>query len=175
MLKIEEVKNYKSKLNLFDTQLAIKFVKDEFEKQLAKALCLTRVSAPLFVTNSSGLNDGLNGVEKPVSFNVNYSDDNIEIIHSLAKWKRMALNKYGFKTQTGLYTDMNAIRKDENPDFIHSIYVDQWDWERVIENENRSLSYLKKIVKKIYKEIYKLQLKVSKKFPQFSTNRTKTQ
>ena len=170
MLKIEQIENYKSKLNLFDTQIAIKYVKDEFEKQLAKALNLTRVSAPLFVTHSSGLNDGLNGVEKPVSFNVNYIDDDIEIIHSLANWKRMALKKYNFSSGSGLYTDMNAIRKDENPDFIHSIYVDQWDWERVINKEDRTYSYLKKIVRIIYKQIVNIQTKVSKKFPSLQAN-----
>ena len=170
MLKIEQIENYKSKLNLFDTQIAIKYVKDEFEKQLAKALNLTRVSAPLFVTRSSGLNDGLNGIEKPVSFNVNYIDDDIEIIHSLANWKRMALKKYNFSSGSGLYTDMNAIRKDENPDFIHSIYVDQWDWERVINKEDRTYSYLKKIVRIIYKQIVNIQTKVSKKFPSLQAN-----
>ena len=169
MLKIEDL-NYKSKLNLFETQVAIKFVKDEFERQLAKSLNLTRVSAPLFVTNDSGLNDGLSGIEKPVSFIPKDSDKNLEIIHSLAKWKRMALRKYGFESQSGLYTDMNAIRKDEIPDYLHSIYVDQWDWERVIENENRTYSYLKFIVRKIYKEIQKIQVKVSKRFPSLSAN-----
>ena len=119
MLKIEDL-NYTSKLNLFETQVAIKFVKDEFERQLAKSLNLTRVSAPLFVTDNSGLNDGLSGIEKPVSFIPKDSNQNLEIIHSLAKWKRMALKKYSFESETGLYTDMNAIRKDEIPDYLQS-------------------------------------------------------
>ena len=173
MLKIEDV-DYKSKLNLFETQVGIKFVKDEFERQLAKSLNLTRVSAPLFVTNTSGLNDGLSGVEKPVSFISKDSDVNLEIIHSLAKWKRMALKKYSFESESGLYTDMNAIRKDEVPDYMHSIYVDQWDWERVILKEDRTYSYLKFIVRKIYREILKIQTKVNKKFPSLKTNLPKT-
>ena len=173
MLKIEDL-DYKSKLNLFETQVGIKFVKDEFEKQLAKSLNLTRVSAPLFVTNTSGLNDGLSGIEKPVSFIPKDSDVNLEIIHSLAKWKRMALKKYSFESESGLYTDMNAIRKDEVPDYMHSIYVDQWDWERVILKEDRTYSYLKFIVRKIYKEILKIQVKVNKKFPSLETNLPKT-
>lgn len=123
------MKKYKSKLNIIDTQRAIKLVKDSFENKLADVLNLVRVSAPLFVTQGSGLNDDLNGHEKPVSFTVNGINDTITIVQSLAKWKRYALKKYGFPTHSGLYADMNAIRRDEVVDNIHSIYVDQWDWK----------------------------------------------
>lgn len=155
--------DYKSVLDLMETQVAIKFVKDTFQNELVKKLQLLRVTAPLFVLKNSGLNDNLSGVETPVSFTIN--DKNIEIIHSLAKWKRMALGKYNFKPETGLYTDMNAIRKDEHLDCIHSLYVDQWDWERVILKEQRTIKYLKKIVRLIYKAILSLENKVSKKYP----------
>ena len=165
--------NYSSKLGVYQTQKAIKFVKDTFEEDLAKKLDLLRVSAPLFVLSHSGLNDGLNGVEKPISFNVLDIDDNVEIVHSLAKWKRMALKKYDIHLDKGIYTDMNAIRKDESADFIHSIYVDQWDWEKHISNEKRTFSYLKKIVKQIYSCIYKLSLKVEKKYPELKSSLVK--
>lgn len=161
---------YTSKLSLMDTQIAIKFVKDTFQKELVKKLNLLRVTAPLFVLPSTGLNDNLSGKEKPVSFKVNDINQEAEIVHSLAKWKRMALGKYGFKENTGLYTDMNAIRKDEELDFIHSLYVDQWDWERVIKKEDRNFKYLQFIVKKIYGCIYDLSRKVSKKYPMLSHN-----
>ena len=156
--------NYQSKLDIMDTQIAIKFVKDTFQKLLIKELNLLRVTAPLFVLSKTGLNDNLSGVEKPVDFQIKNVDGKVEIIHSLAKWKRMALQKYGFQVDTGLYTDMNAIRKDEELDFIHSLYVDQWDWERVITEEERNLEYLKKIVRKIYRAIYHLQGRVNKKY-----------
>ncbi len=167
MKKIEEI-TYESKLSLMDTQIAIKFVKDTFQKELIKNLGLLRVTAPLFVLDRSGLNDHLSGIEKPVMFNVNSIEGNIEIIQSLAKWKRMALGKYNFKYNTGLYTDMNAIRKDENLDFYHSLYVDQWDWEKVIEEKDRTLSYLKMTVKQIYKAIYCLSKKVNRKYDVFN-------
>ena len=123
--------NYKSNLSLIETEIAIKKVKDFFESKLAETLNLTRVSAPLFLENGSGLNDNLNGIERPVSFDMlAIKDSDIEIVHSLAKWKRFALNRYKFKAGFGLYTDMNAIRRDEELDNLHSIYVDQWDWER---------------------------------------------
>ena len=154
---------YKSKLDIYNTQKAIKFVKDTFQMSLSKKLDLLRVSAPIFVRKNSGLNDGLNGVERPVSFF--FDDEEIEIVHSLAKWKRMALAKYDIYLHKGIYTDMNAIRKDENLDFYHSLYVDQWDWEKVISNEDRSLSYLKKVVRQIYKCIYNLAQAVDKKYP----------
>lgn len=123
-------KGYSSKLSLLETEIAIKYVKDTFERDLAKKLKLVRVSAPLFVFPSTGLNDNLNGHERRVSFDINGVDEPVEIVQSLAKWKRNALGAYGFKVGEGLYTDMNAIRRDEDLDTIHSAYVDQWDWER---------------------------------------------
>ena len=141
------------KLTLLETQRAIKDCKDTFIDALAEELCLSRVSAPLFVTSDSGLNDNLNGVERPVSFDIKESGKIAEVVHSLAKWKRFALKKYSFEMGKGLYTDMNAIRRDEIVDNIHSIYVDQWDWEKVISKEDRNLDYLKKTVSSIYKVI----------------------
>lgn len=160
---IYEIK-YQSALDVYETQRAIKFIKDTFEKELAKKLDLLRVSAPLFVSTKSGLNDGLSGVERPIGFVVPELEEEVEIVHSLAKWKRMALSKYDIYLHKGLYTDMNAIRKDEVPDFIHSIYVDQWDWESSLLEEERTYSYLKKIVRKIYSLIYKLSLQAEKKY-----------
>ena len=156
---------YVSKLSLLETEIAIKFIKDTFERELAKALKLTRVSAPLFVQPETGLNDNLNGYERAVRFDVKSIGKEVEIVQSLAKWKRMALNKYGFEANTGLYTDMNAIRRDEDLDAIHSVYVDQWDWEKIITRDERKLSYLKKTVKSIYKALHKLSVAVSKKYP----------
>ena len=127
---------YHSDLNLHDTQVAIKTVKDFFQQTLAQKLNLLRVSAPVFVAPSSGLNDNLNGVERPVSFDIKGMNENAEIVHSLAKWKRYALKKYGFAHGEGLYTDMVAIRRDEDLDNIHSVYVDQWDWEKIIPKKN---------------------------------------
>ncbi|MBR0112594.1 MAG: aspartate--ammonia ligase [Clostridia bacterium] len=142
---------YKSVLTPRQTQLAIKKVKDFFERDLAIQLNLTRVSAPLFVEKSSGLNDNLNGVERPVSFDVKDIDSgDVEIVHSLAKWKRMALSQYGFEEGEGLYTDMSAIRRDEDTDNLHSIYVDQWDWEKRISKEQRTEQTLRHTVKAIY-------------------------
>ena len=133
---------YKSKLSLLETEVAIKFVKDTFERELAKALNLTRVSAPLFVLPETGLNDNLNGYERAVAFDILDLGRNAEIVQSLAKWKRHALKRYGFLPGSGLYTDMNAIRRDEELDTFHSCYVDQWDWEKVINREDRKLSLL---------------------------------
>ena len=161
---------YTSKLSLMDTQIAIKYVKDTFQKELVKKLNLLRVTAPLFVLPSTGLNDNLSGKETPVSFKVKNVEQEAEIVHSLAKWKRMALGKYGFKENSGLYTDMNAIRKDEELDYIHSLYVDQWDWERVIRKEDRTYKYLQSIVNKIYSCIYGLSRKINKKYPILSHN-----
>ncbi len=145
-------KGYRSELNLYDTQIAIKTVKDFFQNLLATRLNLTRVSAPLFVDEASGLNDNLNGVERPVNFDIkDQSGRTAEIVHSLAKWKRYALHKYGFSYDEGIYTDMNAIRRDEDTDNIHSIFVDQWDWEKVIDREDRTLETLKDVVKTVYK------------------------
>ena len=156
---------YKSALNLLETEIAIKFIKDTFERELAKALKLTRVSAPLFVQPESGLNDNLNGYERAVRFDVLTLKKEVEIVQSLAKWKRMALAKYGFEAETGLYTDMNAIRRDEDLDALHSVYVDQWDWEKIITEKDRKLSYLKKTVRSIYKALKILAKKVNAKYP----------
>lgn len=157
---------YQSTLSLIETEIAIKFIKDTFEKELAKALNLTRVSAPLFVFPETGLNDNLNGYERAVRFDVLDLKREVEIVQSLAKWKRMALSKYGFNENTGLYTDMNAIRRDEKLDAIHSVYVDQWDWEKIISKKERKFSYLKKTVKSIYKVLLKVSNKVNKRYPE---------
>ncbi len=144
---------YKSKLNVLETQGIIRSLRHKFEEHLCDALNLRRVSAPLFVKRGSGLNDDLNGVERPVSFDILQSGEVVEVVHSLAKWKRMALSKYGFDTHTGLYTDMNAIRRDEVCDSIHSLYVDQWDWEKVILDSDRTVEFLQDTVKRIYAAI----------------------
>lgn len=143
---------YSSHLTVRQTEHAIKKVKDFFERDLAIELNLTRVSAPIFVDATSGLNDTLNGVERPVDFSV-FSGEHFEIVQSLAKWKRMALKQYDFKVGEGLYTDMNAIRRDEDTDNIHSIFVDQWDWEKIIAKEDRNVETLKKAVRNIYAAI----------------------
>lgn len=144
-------KGYRSDLSVRQTEVAIKGIKDFFERRLAEELNLTRVSAPLFVRPETGLNDNLNGVERPVSFDMkNLDGDLAEVVHSLAKWKRQALNRYGFRPGEGLYTDMNAIRRDEEVDNIHSLYVDQWDWEAVIHKEDRTKQTLLSYVEKIY-------------------------
>lgn len=146
--------DYESALGIKDTQVAIKRVKDFFERELATQLNLQRVTAPLFVTPESGLNDNLNGVERPVTFGIKEQEDrNVEIVHSLAKWKRMALHRYGFSDGEGLYTDMNAIRRDEDTDNIHSIFVDQWDWEKVVSKEERNTATLKDTVKSVYEAL----------------------
>ena len=151
-------KNYESELDLHDTQIAIKTIKDFFQGMLAQRLRLARVSAPLFVDPEAGLNDNLNGYERPVSFGIKEQDDKpAEVVHSLAKWKRYALKKYGFTLGEGIYTDMNAIRRDEDTDNIHSIFVDQWDWEKVIAKEDRHLDYLKDTVRTIYKCLRKTE------------------
>ena len=145
---------YQSSLNLHDTQIAIKTVKDFFQQTLAQKLNLLRVSAPVFVNPSSGLNDNLNGVERPVSFGIlEQKDRKAEIVHSLAKWKRQALKEYGFQEGEGLYTDMSAIRRDEDTDNIHSIYVDQWDWEKIISKKDRTRETLESIVRSVYKAL----------------------
>ena len=150
--------DYSSKLSLYDTQVAIKTVKDFFQQSLADQLYLLRVSAPLFVTPESGLNDNLNGVERPVTFGIKEQNERpAEIVHSLAKWKRNALKQYGFHIGEGLYTDMSAIRRDEDTDNIHSIYVDQWDWEKIILKEDRNVEYLKETVRKVYKALKKTE------------------
>ena len=150
--------DYASALNLHDTQIAIKTVKDFFQNLLAQRLNLARVSAPLFVDPDTGLNDNLNGVERPVSFGIKEQNDKpAEVVHSLAKWKRYALKKYGFSIGEGLYTDMNAIRRDEETDNIHSIFVDQWDWEKIIRREDRTLDFLQDTVRTVYKCLRKTE------------------
>ncbi|HHY83443.1 MAG TPA: aspartate--ammonia ligase [Clostridiales bacterium] len=157
---------YKSPLDIRETEIAIKLLKDFFENKLARELNLVRVSAPLFVTPESGLNDNLNGVERPVTFDVKgLGGSNVEIVHSLAKWKRMALKRYGFCREEGLYTDMNAIRRDEDLDNLHSVYVDQWDWEKIILKEERNEDTLKATVKSIFKVFKESESFIVGKFP----------
>lgn len=156
---------YRSKLDIRHTVAAIKFLKDYFETQLAAELNLTRVSAPLFVRPETGLNDNLSGVERPVSFEVKDIGGTAEIVHSLAKWKRFALKRYEFHVGEGLYTDMNAIRRDEDLDNLHSIYVDQWDWELIISREQRNMNTLKAIVRKIYTVFKKAEEYICSLYP----------
>ena len=154
MSQIVIPKGYQSLLGIKETEVAIKQVKDFFQRELATQLNLKRVSAPLFVSPESGLNDNLNGVERPVSFGVKEQGDKpFEIVHSLAKWKRQALKRYGFEVGEGLYTDMNAIRRDEDTDNIHSIFVDQWDWEKIINKEDRNEETLRDVVKSVYEAL----------------------
>ena len=149
MKKLYLKKDYKPLMSVKETEKAIKFVRDSFERDLCKKLNLIRVSAPLFVFPSTGLNDNLNGYERRVSFDVKNIKEDVEVVQSLAKWKRMALYKYNFNVGEGLYTDMNAVRRDEEMDNIHSIYVDQWDWEKVINRDDRNITYLKDTVRSI--------------------------
>ena len=156
---------YRSPLTIRETEVAIKEVKDHFERALAKALHLTRVSAPLFVRPESGLNDNLNGVERPVSFGIREQDEaEAEIVHSLAKWKRHALKHYGFHSGEGLYTDMSAIRRDEDTDNIHSLYVDQWDWEKVISREERNMETLEYTVRKVFSALKETEDFISRRY-----------
>ena len=156
---------YTPPLNTFDTQLAIEFIKHNFQQELAYALNLRRVSAPLFVGRDSGLNDNLNGVERPVSFDVPAVGTDGEVVHSLAKWKRLALKRYDFHVGRGLYTDMNAIRRDEELDNLHSIYVDQWDWEKIITREDRNLDYLKRTAQEIVHCVVDVSERLRREFP----------
>ncbi|MCR5332376.1 MAG: aspartate--ammonia ligase [Lachnospiraceae bacterium] len=157
---------YRNMLDVKETQHAIKYIKDHFERQLGKQLNLTRVSAPLFVRPESGLNDNLNGVERPVSFDIKDLDDaNVEVVHSLAKWKRMALKLYGFGYGEGLYTDMTAIRRDEELDNLHSVYVDQWDWEKVILKDERTVDTLKAVVRRIFQALKDTEHYICDKYP----------
>lgn len=159
-------KRYKRKLLPETTEVAIKLIKDDFQRQLAEELCLRRVTAPLFVMEGTGLNDDLNGVERPVSFPVKSMDGRTaEVVHSLAKWKRTKLKAYDIAPGYGLYTDMNAIRADEDLDNLHSLYVDQWDWEKTINPGDRNLSYLKDTVKKIYQAFRNTELLIYRNFP----------
>lgn len=171
MSKIIIPEGYQAKLDLIETEKAIKLIKDTFQIELAKKLKLTRVSAPLFLLKNTGLNDNLNGIESPVSFTSHELNDTdeIEIIHSLAKWKRDALHRYHFYTHTGLYTDMNAIRKDEELDNIHSMYVDQWDWELIIDKADRTLEYFKTTVNNIYDVMLHVESVILNKYHQFQT------
>lgn len=157
--------DYRSELNLHDTQIAIKTVKDFFQALLAQRLNLTRVSAPLFVDPETGLNDNLNGYERPVAFGIREQEEKTaEVVHSLAKWKRYALKKYEFSLGEGIYTDMNAIRRDESTDNIHSIFVDQWDWEKIIRKEDRNMDCLKETVRTVYKCLRKTEQYLSIQF-----------
>lgn len=160
------MEKYKSKLSVLETQKAIRALRHRFEENLCDGLNLSRASAPLFVKKGSGLNDDLNGVERPVSFDILETGEEVEVVHSLAKWKRMALAKYGFKMHTGLYTDMNAIRRDEHCDSIHSLYVDQWDWEKVISKEDRNFDYLKDTVYRIYSAILNTADGIERQYPE---------
>lgn len=164
-------KGYRSSLSVRETEQAIKKLKDYFENRLAEELNLSRVSAPLFVRSETGLNDNLNGVERAVSFDVQgIGGKTVEIVHSLAKWKRMALKQYNFSVGEGLYTDMNAIRRDEELDNLHSVYVDQWDWEKVITKEQRNVDTLKEIVKKIYRVFKKTEKYIIELYPALQGN-----
>ena len=163
-------KGYKPTLDAYDTQRAIAFIKQTFQEEFSSILNLKRVSAPLFVTEASGLNDNLSGVERPVAFDVPAIGADAQVVHSLAKWKRLALKRYGFSVGNGLYTDMNAIRRDEELDNIHSIYVDQWDWEKIITKENRNLDYLKLIVRSIVRAICNTNDLLHVRYPQLRTN-----
>jgi aspartate--ammonia ligase len=169
MSKIYIPEGYRPVLDAYDTQRAIAYIKKTFQEEFAAALNLKRVSAPLFVTEASGLNDNLNGYERPVSFDVPAVGEDVQVVHSLAKWKRLALKRYGFVTGNGLYTDMNAIRRDEELDNIHSIYVDQWDWEKIITPQNRNLEYLQLIVRAIVRAICDTNDRLHVRFPQLQT------
>ncbi len=161
------INGYKTSLDIRTTEVAIKKIKDYFESELAKELKLTRVSAPLFVKPETGLNDNLNGVERPVAFDLkDLNGEMVEIVHSLAKWKRMALKRYGFSSGEGLYTDMNAIRRDEELDNLHSVYVDQWDWEKIIDKSQRSEETLKAVVKQIYSVFKRTEDYITGIYPQ---------
>ena len=159
---------YKSHLSLRETQHAIKQIKDTFQQSLSFALTLDRVTAPLIVPKDSGINDDLNGVERKVEFSIKEIDTNAEVVQSLAKWKRMALYRYGYKPGEGIYTDMNAIRRDDNVDNIHSIFVDQWDWEKVITAEDRNIEFLKDTVRGIVKAIVYTKRQVTMRYPQIN-------
>ena len=168
MSEIQIPQGYTSLLSIYETQKAISLLKRLFEDKLAGALRLHRVSAPLFVSASSGLNDDLNGVERPVSFDINGVEDTAQVVHSLAKWKRLALKRYQFQVGEGLYTDMNAIRRDEELDHLHSAYVDQWDWEKVIRAEDRNTEYLQNTVRSIVSALADTQYFLRTVFPQLS-------
>jgi len=169
-MKLIIPKGYSPRLDIKETEIAIKLIKDYFERELAKQLNLTRVSAPLFVRPETGLNDNLNGVERPVSFGIKEQNDKeVEIVQSLAKWKRYALKRYGFNVGEGLYTDMSAIRRDEETDNIHSIYVDQWDWEKIIDKSERNEATLKEVVSKVYEALKNTESYMASKYEYIGT------
>ena len=170
MNKLYIPNGYASPLDVYRTQKAIAFIKSTFQSRLAAALNLKRVSAPLFVTKASGLNDNLNGYERPVTFDIPSANESAEVVHSLAKWKRLALKEYHFYVGNGLYTDMNAIRRDEELDNLHSVYVDQWDWEKVITREQRTLDYLILTAQKIVNVICDTNELLKIDFPELSVN-----
>jgi aspartate--ammonia ligase len=170
MNKVFIPEGYRPALDAYDTQRAIAYIKQTFQDEFSGALNLKRVSAPLFVTENSGLNDNLSGVERPVSFDIPAVGADAQVVHSLAKWKRLALKRYHFSVGNGLYTDMNAIRRDEELDNVHSLYVDQWDWEKIITAENRNLDYLKLIVRAIVKAICNTNDRLHVRFPQLRVN-----
>jgi aspartate--ammonia ligase len=166
-MKVQIPVNYDPVLSVRDTQEAIKYTRDTFQKEIGKELGLTRISAPLFVPRSSGLNDNLNGIERPVSFDIQeMPGERIEVVQSLAKWKRVALKKYHFNVHEGLYTNMNAIRRDELLDNLHSVYVDQWDWEKVISKDERTMATLEETAREIFKVIKHMEHEVWYKYPQ---------
>lgn len=170
MKNLQIPKDYKSSLTLKETQKAIKLIKDTFQTSLSDALNLDRITAPIVVTKESGINDDLNGVERKVDFDLKeIPGSHCEIVQSLAKWKRMALYRYGYSAGQGIYTDMNAIRRDDDMDNLHSIFVDQWDWERIIKEEDRNIEFLKEIVKRIVKAVSYTSDRVRYKFPKITT------
>ena len=168
MSKVYIPENYTPLLDAYDTQRAIAYIKQTFQEEFSSALNLKRVSAPLFVTEDSGLNDNLNGYERPVSFDIPAVGADAQVVHSLAKWKRLALKRYNFTIGNGLYTDMNAIRRDEDLDNVHSIYVDQWDWEKVITRDNRNLDFLQLIVRAIVRAICNTNDRLHVRYPQLT-------
>ncbi|MBR0417507.1 MAG: aspartate--ammonia ligase [Firmicutes bacterium] len=168
-MKLIIPKEYKAKLDSYDTQKAISKIHQIFEEKLCEQLNLSRVSAPLFLEASTGLNDDLNGVERPVDFDIKEDGRHCQVVQSLAKWKRQALKDYNFYVGRGLYTDMNAIRRDEELDNVHSIYVDQWDWEKVIEEKDRNEEYLKSVVRKIVYATCDTELELRKHYPALCT------
>lgn len=171
MRKLMLPKGYKATLSLRDTQRAIKIIKDTFQNKLGEALNLDRITAPIIVTSDSGINDDLNGVERKVNFTVKEIDGcECEVVQSLAKWKRLALYRYGYEPGFGIYTDMNAIRRDDDMDNIHSLFVDQWDWERIITKEERNIEFLKSIVSKISHALHYTSEKVKQYYPQINVD-----
>ena len=169
MSKVYIPQDYHTPLSVYEMQRAIEFIKSNFQVNLSNALNLRRVSAPLFVDENSGLNDNLNGVERPVSFDIPDVGTNAQVVHSLAKWKRLALKRYDFKVGKGLFTDMNAIRRDEEVDNLHSVYVDQWDWEKVISAEDRNVAYLKRTVRDIVSAVSETSSALNVAFPSLRT------